>query len=115
MMVEELIRRARDAGLEVWRDGDLLRVRGPTTAAAIGREVLARKAEVLARLDPPPAPEEHAADCAAPAVGEDPLPTPSEPSRWPAAEVWDPSAEVGDAFEPPCDTLLGRAAAAVLG
>jgi hypothetical protein len=58
-----LIDRARRAGLDMSVDPDgRLVVTGPRRAEAVAREVLARKAEVLAELAPPPVWTKSAAD-----------------------------------------------------
>jgi hypothetical protein len=48
--VTDLLEEARDAGLEVRVDGDRLVVRGPRSAAALARQLLDRKPEVVAAL-----------------------------------------------------------------
>jgi hypothetical protein len=52
---------AREAGLTVRVDGDKLVVRGPKASAALAREVLEHKAEVMAALGPPAPPQAEAA------------------------------------------------------
>ena len=46
-----LLGRARQAGLEVRADGDLLLISGPKRYEGLGRALLAAKAEVLAELE----------------------------------------------------------------
>jgi hypothetical protein len=53
----DLLAEARQAGLTLERDGDMLRVRGPRAAGPLARTLLARKVEVLAALDGPAASE----------------------------------------------------------
>jgi hypothetical protein len=48
-----LLHEAREAGLEVCADGDRLVVRGPRSAEALARTLLARKAELLRMLADP--------------------------------------------------------------
>jgi len=47
-----LLAAARSAGLAVFADGDCLVVRGPRAAEGLARELIARKGEILALLDP---------------------------------------------------------------
>lgn len=68
MVLEE----ARAAGLRVWTEGDRLKVRGPRAAADLALRLLARKAEVMAALEPKPA------------VTPWP-PRPAELARWPVS------------------------------
>jgi hypothetical protein len=53
-----LLDRAREAGLTLGLEGDLLVIEGPRRAEAIARELLAHKAEIVALLSPPESPTE---------------------------------------------------------
>jgi hypothetical protein len=53
MSVHELMLQARAAGLTLHVDGDRLVVRGPSSAEALARGLLQRKAEVVAALKAP--------------------------------------------------------------
>ncbi len=57
MNVQELVLEAQRAGLTVRVEGDVLVVRGPNSAEALARRLLECKPDVLALLQPPPAPE----------------------------------------------------------
>ena len=48
--VEDLLREAREAGLSLTRQGDLLQVEGPRSMAPLAKALIARKADVFARL-----------------------------------------------------------------
>ena len=50
MVSLDLISEARDAGLTITVDGDLLVIRGPKSAASLARRLIDSKAEVLALL-----------------------------------------------------------------
>jgi len=49
----ELLAAAKQAGLQVWVDGDRLVVRGPRTGEELGRMLLQRKQQVLGELRSP--------------------------------------------------------------
>jgi len=53
MSAAELLAAAKQAGLQVWVDGDRLVVRGPRTAEELGRQLLHRKQQVLGELRSP--------------------------------------------------------------
>jgi hypothetical protein len=69
----ELLAAAREAGLAATVEGDRLVVRGPKSADALARQLLGRKAEVMALIAPPitsPPP--------APSGSPGPVPTPTD-------------------------------------
>jgi hypothetical protein len=53
MSAGELLAAAKQAGLQVWVDGDRLVVRGPRTGEELGRQLLERKQQVLGELRSP--------------------------------------------------------------
>lgn len=51
-----LLEHARAAGLRVWAEGDLLRMRGPRSAKPLVDQLVARKPEILRLLQSAPPP-----------------------------------------------------------